>query len=259
VASPSGPASRNPSTAEILTMRVLHIRHLGVLCAVAVACTGLHTGKALAQASSLPEPPAPRAFCWEGSPASECRAFLVMEGRLYQQLAGSRYPYRHGPYGPRAGEVERHMELSGYVAYEVGAMVNTAPDRAVGASLLLGEEEGGLRVAVKGRYRHWLSRAAAWDVGAGVLAAKQRVSADFGSDYVPAVGLTGDVSVGLTRWVGVGVQGDLLFGQDGRDPAAGFYAGAKLGKGPTESLTGIMACLAAIGIIAFVISGGGRP
>jgi hypothetical protein len=240
-------------------MRILHIHHLGVLCAVAVICAGLHAGKALAQTSPQPEPPAPHSFCWEGSPASECRAFLVMDGRLYQQVAGSRYPYRHGPYGPRAGEVERHMELSGYGAWEVGAMVNTAADRAVGASLLLGVEEGGLRVAMKGRYRHWLNRAAAWDVGAGVLAAKRRVSGDFGSDYVPAVGLTGDVSVGLTRWVGIGVQGDLLFSQDGRDPATGFHAGVKLGKEPTEGLTGIMATLGAIAIIAFVMSGGGRP
>jgi hypothetical protein len=238
-------------------MRVLHIHQLSVLCTVAVACAGLHAGKALAQASPQPEPPAPRSFCWEGSPASECRAFLVMEGRLYQQLAGSRYPYRHGPYGPRADEVEPHLELSGYVAWEVGAMVNTAPDRAVGASLLLGVEEGGLRVAMKGRYRRWLNRTAAWDVGAGVLAAKRRVVGDVGSDYVPAVGLTGDVSIGLTRWVGVGVEGDLLFSQDDRDPATGLYAGVKLGKGPTGGLTGIMATFGAIAIIAFVISGGG--
>lgn len=242
-------------------MRILHIHHLGVLCAVAVACAGLHAGKALAQTSPepQPEPPAPRSFCWEGSPASECRAFLVVDGRLYRQLAGSRYPYRHGPYGPRAGEVERHLELSGYGAVEVGAMVNTAPDRALGASLLLGVEEGGLRMAMKGRYRHWLSRAAAWDVGAGVLAAKRRVPTDFGSDYVAAVGLTGDLSIGLTRWAGVGVQGDLLFRQDGRDPATGIYAGVKLGKAPTGGLTGLMASYAAVAIIIFVISGGGRP
>lgn len=244
-------------------MRILQIHHLRVLCAVAVACAGLHAGKALAQTSPQPEPqpeaPAPRSFCWEGSPASECRTFLVMEGRLYRQLAGSRYPYRHGPYGPRAGEVEGHMELSGYVAWEVGAMVNTAPDRAVGASLLLGEEEGGLRVAMKGRYRRWLSRTAAWDAGAGVLAAKRRVFGDIGSEYVPSVGLTGDVSLGLTRWVAVGVEGDLLFSRDGRDPATGFYAGVKLGKGPTQSLTAILATLGAVAIIVFVISGGGNP
>ncbi|HEX2077502.1 MAG TPA: hypothetical protein VHG08_07320 [Longimicrobium sp.] len=236
-------------------MRVPRLRHPVVLCAVAAACAGLHAGKALAQASPQPEPAAPRAYCPEGRPARECRVFLVVEGRLYRQLAGSRYAYRHGPFGPRANEVERHLELSGYVAYELGVMVNTAPDRAFGASLLLGADETGERLGMKGRYRGWLSPTAAWDVGAGVLGTKRRVTGEFGHEYVTAAGLTGDVSIGLTEWVGIGVQGDLLFSQGGRDPATGLYAGAKLGGRPTGALTGFIVSFATVMIIIFVGSG----
>ena len=235
-------------------MRFFRVRCLGNLCAVAAACTVLHAGEAPAQ-----EPPTPRAFCREGRPASECRVFLLLEGRFFHVLAGSRYPFRTGPEFLDRDTVEQHMELSGYVAYEAGVMVNTSPARAVGATLLIGGDESGRRVAVRGRYRHWLSRTAAWDLGVGVLSSARRVPApggELGHDYVPAVGLIGDVSVGLTDWVGIGVQGDLLF-SSGRDPATALSAGAKLGGRPTTVLTAAAVGFVAVALVATGIGGGG--
>ena len=238
-------------------MPVFHPRRPGGLFAVAAACAMLHAGEAPAQ--EPPEPPTPRAFCREGRPASECRVFLLLEGRFFHVLAGSRYPFRTAPEFLRPDTVEEHMELSGYVAYEAGLMVNLSPARAIGATVLIGGDESGRRVAVKGRYRGWLSRTAAWDVGAGVLSSARRVPApggEPGHDYVPAVGLIGDISVGLTDWVGIGVQGDLLF-SPGRDPASALSAGAKLGGRPTAALSAAGVVLVAVALVAAAIGGGG--
>ncbi len=237
-------------------MRIRGIRQFQALCAVAVALAGL-PGTAHGQASP---PPEPRAVCREARPASECRVFLVVEGRLYPIMAGSRYPYQDFPVGGRPGPVEQHMELAGYLAYEVGAMMNTASNRAVGATVQLGGDETGRRVAVKGRYRRWLGRAAAWDVGAGVVATRQRVpgpAGEPGNEYVPAVGLAAEVSLGLTEWVGIGVEGDLLFSSGGRDPATGLYAGVKLGGTLTRIVTAAGVIIGAVLYGGATIIGGG--
>lgn len=149
------------------------------------------------------------------------------------------------------------MELAGYLAYEVGAMMNTASNRAVGAAVQVGGDETG-RVAVKGRYRRWLGRGAAWDVGTGVVATRRRMPGPAGEpgayDYVAAVGLAGDVSLGLTDWLGIGVEGDLLF-SSGRDPATGLYAGLKLGGKPTKLVTAAGAIIAVV-LVAITARGG---
>lgn len=238
-------------------MRSFRLRRPGALCVIAAVCTALHAGKALAQEPA--EPPTPRAFCREGRPANECRMFLLVEGRFFHVLAGSRYPFRVAPEFLRPDTVERHMELSGYVAYEAGVLVNTDPDRAIGATFLLGGDESGRRVAVKGRYRRWIGRTAAWDLGVGVLSSARRVPAgggEPGHGYVPAVGLIGDVSVGLTDGVGIGVQGDLLF-SSGRDPATALSAGAQLGGKPTRIVTAAARAYVAAVLVVTGIGGGG--
>jgi len=75
-------------------------------------------------------------FCWAGRPGPACRAFLLLEGAAYTPVAGSRYN-REG-YGGQGDT--RSMELTWYVAWEAGGMVNLAPAHAVGASVLVGAD-----------------------------------------------------------------------------------------------------------------------
>jgi hypothetical protein len=149
------------------------------------------------------------------------------------------------------------MHLTGHVGWEVGLMENVSPRHAVGAALMAGGDANGERIAVKARYRRWNSRRSAMDVGAGLMFARRAEphpsSQTPGNLHVPVMGLTGDVAVGLTDWVGVGVRGDLLFDRDGK-PAAGLYGGLKLGTGPALVASVLPLVL---GVAAFVVAGGG--
>jgi hypothetical protein len=93
-------------------------------------------------------------------------------------------------------------------------------------------DANGERLALKGRYRRWLTPRAAVDASAGALYARRaRAEPDFaGNVHVPGAGVTGDVTVGLTDWAGVSVRADLLFDEDGRSSA--LYGGLKLGPVP---------------------------
>lgn len=175
--------------------------------------------------------PADESFCWRGRPAPACRTFLLAEGNVYTPVAGSRYTRQ--PYG--TGPQTRSLELTWYVAWELGAMRNLDANDAVGASAMLGGDANGARWALKGRYRRWLDESTALDVGAGVLGAGRSVPREGqpGNDHVPAVGLTGDVSLGLSEWASLGVRADVLFSEEGEDgPATAYYVGTRLGTRP---------------------------
>lgn len=201
--------------------------HVPRRLAFALACIAMYAPAVAAQ--DEPADP-PRAFCWAGRPAESCRAFLVAELSGSLLVGGTRYTRREYD-GSRAGR--RH--LVGYGAWEVGVMRNVGPRDAVGATLLAGGDANGARIALKGRYRRWMSRGAARDVGAGLMIARRaEPHADPGrpgNAHVVAAGLTGEAAAGLTDWALLSVRGDLLFDQDGT-PAAGLYGGLKLGPRP---------------------------
>jgi hypothetical protein len=196
-----------------------------------------------------------RAFCYVGRPAESCRMFLVAEGNAYGAFAGSRY--RRTGY---QGEVRRHRHLAPHIAWEVGAMRNITERDAVGAVLLVGGDANGERVALKGRYRRWLTPRSAVDVGAGGLFARRaepRPGLDEpGNVHVPVAGVTGDVAVGLTDWVGVSVRGDLLLDADG-ERAHALYGGLKLGTRPAVVVTLLPVVLGVIGTLIIGVGGGG--
>lgn len=216
------------------------------LVALALACVALHAPAAPAQSEPSETP---RGFCWAGRPAESCRTFLVAELSGYMAVASTRYTRR----GYR-GETTRSMHLTGHGAWEVGAMGNVSSRHAVGAALMVGGDANGERIAIKARYRRWDSRRSAMDVGAGLMFARRaEPHADRpGNLHVPVVGLTGDVALGLTDWVGMGVRGDLLFDRDGK-PVAGLYGGLKLGTRPGIVVTVLPFVL---GGIALVVAGG---
>jgi hypothetical protein len=200
-------------------------------------------------------PDGQRAFCYVGRPAESCRMFLVAEGNAYGAFAGSRYQ-RIG----YQGEVRRHRHLAPHIAWEVGAMRNITERDAVGAVLLVGGDANGERVAVKARYRRWLTPRSAVDVGAGALFARRSepyAEPDrAGNFHVPVAGLTGDVAVGLTDWAGVSVRGDLLLDEDG-ERAHALYGGLKLGTRPAAVVTVLPLVLGVIGILVVGAGGGG--
>lgn len=160
------------------------------------------------------EEPAPRSFCLAGRPAPTCRAFLVAQGSFFAPVAGT----------PHAEGLEGHGEL------EVGMMVNRGRSDAVGGAVQVGADANGLRLALKGRYRRWLGRYAAFDAGAGVLHARRNLAN--GSRYdEPGLGVTGDVSIGLTDWAMVSARGDVLWSGEA-SPAWAGYGGVRLGTAP---------------------------
>lgn len=196
-----------------------------------------------------------RGFCYVGRPAESCRMFLVAEGNAYGAFAGSRY--RRTGY---QGEVRRHRHLAPHIAWEIGAMRNVTERDAVGAALLVGGDANGERVALKGRYRRWLTPRSAVDVGAGALFARRsEPHADPdrpGNFHVPVAGLTGDVAVGLTDWVGVSLRGDLLLDADG-ERAHALYGGLKLGTRPAAVVTVLPLVLGVVGVLIIGAGGGG--
>lgn len=218
--------------------------------ALALACAALHAPALPAQIEPAVE--SERAFCWVGRPAESCRTFLVAEASAHLLVAGTRYTRRD-----YNGPLEGKWHLVGHFGWEVGVMRNLDPRHAVGATVLVGGDANGVRLALKGRYREWRSRRAAMDVGAGFLVARRAEPfADRnrpGNQHVVVAGLTGDVALGLTDWASVSLRADLLFDADGK-PVAGVYPGFKLGTRPGLAATVLPFVL---GVIAILVVGPG--
>ena len=172
---------------------------------------------------------APNRLCVFGRPAPDCASVLYLRASFSPHVAGSSAPYDHPDLvGREAPELESNY------AVEVGFLRNRLDGGARGASLLVGADGNGARVALKGRYRWWLGRYAALDAGAGILAAQRsRPAARYPEpDAEAGVGLTADMVLGLTDWVSVGLEGDLLWtGAD--SPAHALYARVQLGTLPS--------------------------
>jgi hypothetical protein len=220
--------------------------------ALALACVAMHAPAAPAQVE--PEP-SPRGFCWTARPLESCRTFFVAEAGAYTALASTRYTRRGFD-----GRVTRSMHLTGHAGWEVGVMRNVSSRDAVGAAVLAGADANGERIALKGRYRRWMRGNSAADAGAGVMLARRAEPyADPrtpGNLHVPVAGLTGDVALGLTDWVGVSVRGDLLVDRDG-EPASAVYGGVKLGTRPGIAATVLPLVLGVAAYLVFAGSGGG--
>lgn len=120
-------------------------------------------------------------------------------------------------------------------------MRNVSARDAVGATLMAGADANGERLALKARYRRWRGPGSAVDVAAGVLHARRAEPYPDpdqpGNLHVAALGLTGDLSVGLTEWASASVRGDLLFDAD--RTSTGLYGGVKLGTRPGLAATAL--------------------
>lgn len=171
----------------------------------------------------------PRDFCSVGRPQPSCKAVLFAQFSFYPRI-------------PVDSDLQSPYE------WEIGVLTNRGPAQAIGGTVVLGNDLNGFRTALKGRYRRWLGRYAALDA-AGGLALATRDWPPTGTDRT-AVGLTGDVALGLTDWVSVGVRGDLLWSDLDRAPATGTYATVRVGTRP-----GIVASVLGLALAAAYVSG----
>lgn len=170
----------------------------------------------------------PRRFCVLGRPLPTCETVLVAQFTYY----------------PR---IQRFNDLNAPFEWEFGALVNRGTAGALGATVVLGADGNGVRTAVKGRYRRWVGRYVALDASGGVAYARRDVADPSSPDHEPALGVTGDLALGLTDWVSVGVRGDLMWSGLDRGPEAATYGGVRLGTFP-----GIVAGIAAAAVVLAV-------
>jgi hypothetical protein len=165
----------------------------------------------------------------------------------YWRLGGSGFVESY----PDASFHRNH--LGSHLTWEIGAMANRGPAAALGATLLLGTDNRGTRLGVKGRYRRWFgSRGGTLDLSGGAL--KAVAAGSFPDFSRPSYGATADVSLGWGDWVAGTARADLLRRNDGQMVNAA-YAGVRLGSYPAVVATVAGAVVVALAIAAFL--GGG--
>jgi hypothetical protein len=213
-----------------------HCRLLQRLALLAAATGALPT-TATGQAADDSE--FDRFDCFRGRPAPRCRSFWLTEVGVYARVAGTGFTSRITP------EPSARHHLGTHVTWEVGGMANRGTDRAVGATLLLGAGlNDGVRVGFKGRYRRWLgSSGATLDLSAGPL--RTEVQVPYPRSAAPALGLTGDVTLGWKELAAVTVRGEVLRTNDHRTVAA-VYGGGRLGSYPALVTTAAGAVVVAV-------------
>lgn len=178
------------------------------------------------------EPPA--SFCRTGRPAHACEVFLVA----------------HLNYYPELDEVDR-AEPWRWAEWEVGAMVNHRSAQAAGAAIAVGTSaRHGFHLAIKGRYRLWLTDHVALDAGAGLLLAQHPINT---YPHQTISGLTADASVGLTDWAALTVRAYTLEGgaEDGGNLSGG-NVGVRVGTRPGLIVT-------VLGLAALAVGGLNAP
>jgi hypothetical protein len=107
-----------------------------------------------------------------------------------------------------------------FASWDLGFMANRG-DWAWGATVLANVDEDGSRWGVRPRYRRWLGRKTALDLGAGILLGG---GTNYGVQSYP--GFTGLVAVSHGGWLGVSLEVQAL--QTSRDP--GHYYDPALGE-----------------------------
>lgn len=199
---------------------------------------------AAAQVHENEPPPAAQTpgFCWTARPKSDCRAFLVAGTGYQWRQSGSEFVQDNGR------GVFAHPELRKHWQWQLGAMTNTGTHDAWGAVLLLGTATDGARLGAEARYRRWLGRHAALDLGAGVLRAEVDAPCrpPVCPHRIPGAGVTGEASLGLTDWVALAVRAETVWTERNRPYAV--YAGVRLGTIPGLVATG--------GVLAFLMGMG---
>jgi hypothetical protein len=156
---------------------------------------------------------------------SECSAFLLTEVAYLCRLSQScgSEPWQ----GYYAGN-----NLNYYFSADIGWMKNLRNRNAVGGTLCWSLDDMGSRIAIKPRYRRWLTRTIHADAAIGLIAIITGGRDDAG-------GFTGNISLGIRDLVSVMVQYETIqytvYPREGpsiHDTERTLYAGIKIGSTP---------------------------
>jgi hypothetical protein len=138
-----------------------------------------------------------RSFCWRGKPAPACHGFLITEAGYDYVWATTRTSVHYNFSSDPSAAFTRD-DFESRLIWTIGPMFNTAPGRAVGATISASPNNGGTQLALEARRRSWGPGSGALDLTAGVLRTN-----------VPMPGNSGTVGYGLTTGVLL-VEGDLV-------------------------------------------------
>lgn len=166
--------------------------------------------------------------CFRGRPQSECTSFFITEFAYLKRLARDDKP-----------NTDASNDKDFYFLAEVGWMKNLNPKTAVGGTLSWGFDDDNSRVALKPRYRRWLTRRMNLDVSMGIIVWNLTGYED------EAPGFTGKIGIGYGDWFGLITQVEMIpyrnrivaHGQtEPENPYEGtetvWYAGLQLGSYP---------------------------
>jgi hypothetical protein len=199
------------------------------------------SGAAQSDTSAGRSPPAH--VCWRGKPAPRCSSFWITEMGFDFVNSSTTTAYTiessfAGPY------TFRHRDFTSRFTWTVGPMFNTGPTRAVGGTLSISPVNDGVRAALEGRRRWWLTGGNAIDLSAGLLRA----------DVTYPVGAQGGLTAGAYvvggDYVNVNGRIDWLVtgGHQRVGTSAGIGVGSQLAAGGTAVL-GLLVLAVAVAII----------
>lgn len=107
-------------------------------------------------------------LCWRGKPAPTCTSFWVTEFGFDGMVARSQTRVVQDV-GTGSESSYTTPDFASHLAWTVGPMFNTSPDRAIGFTLSLAPVNGDSRIAAEARRRWWTSEGSAVDLSAGLV------------------------------------------------------------------------------------------
>jgi hypothetical protein len=179
-------------------------------------------------------------FCFKCRPSPQCGSFLITEFGYLKRFA-------------RSGYFESGNDRDFYVLGEVGWMKNIDEKNAIGTTVYYGFDDDASELAIKPRYRRWLTPRVNLDISAGPIIKT------FNDWRYNVPGFTGQVGLGfgdaalVITQVNV-IPYDLRFEDGGAgkpDTETVWYGGAKLSSYPgTAALILVPLTTAVLWIIA---------
>lgn len=167
--------------------------------------------------------------CWRGRPLPACAGFFLVEGQVSLPLySGTRAVTFSQGSSFRQETFETRMD------WNLGYMVNVAPEWAVGGMLTMGLHAPGPLTGISARVRRWLRDDVSVEVGAGALRTHGN-----SAPREELWGGTADARINLAdrgsffvRWDGVGVpaSGSSSIGAEPGSFQQAFYVGAAAGS-----------------------------
>ncbi len=160
---------------------------------------------------------------------------MITEVGAHQRVVGSVTRYSQSGFQSGPPDEYSSNDLGNQLTFEIGVMKNRPPQTARGATVMVSFGTGA-SLAVKGRYRRWLSHEGlAIDLGAGpILLGRANSSA---GPNTP--GLTADVALNARDFGAVVARADLL--RANGKTASALYGGVRLGSQPALVASGVLA------------------